>query len=224
MFDLPVNKGGLGLRSFADVAKCSFVASLVEECRRIWGGDRDFPNVSLLQELRQSILDLDLPIDVFGLEYSRPKGTIQHQLQVLLDAKRLEELKLRFPDREHLVWWENHCCDSSGAWLECIPKYSTFVVPSGRFRTALSYRFRMPAVQHIVGSVCKCSRTLDAFGHHLATGCRCGGERIATHDFLKHEVHQILKYCGKWAKVEERGVFYNTDPNSNLIKTRYHDS
>ena len=220
-FDVAIDKGGLGLRHFSDIAKCSFIASLMEEDRRSWRrGDisiQTAPHIPLFEQYRQCVNSLHLQDEVVNaLEYSKAKGSVQHQLQIIVDTMRFEELKLLVTDVEQRTWWENHFGDESGAWLNCIPKYANFQMPSGRFRTALRYRYRLKAVQHIPGSICKCNRPLDCFGHHLATGCNHGGERIATHDSIKFEVHKILQYAGKWSKVEDHGVFHNTNPDSKL--------
>ena len=52
---------------------------------------------------------------------------------------------------------------------------------------------------------------LDPFGHHLATGCCKGGRKILTHDIVKHEMGNILRYCGKHIKMEESGVFHHSN-------------
>ena len=62
---------------------------------------------------------------------------------------------------------------------------------------------------YVDGLHCSCSSKplLDELGHHLATGCCTGGHRYVTHDRVKHELNSILRYCGHWTKLEERGIF-----------------
>ena len=57
---------------------------------------------------------------------------------------------------------------------------------------------------------------LDSRGHHLASVCSYGGKRIATHDGMKYEFNNILRYCGLHTKMEERGAFQELDPNNNM--------
>jgi len=88
---------------------------------------------------------------------------------------------------------------------------------NGSFITALRYRYYMRNIYHVNGSKCNCGRSvpLDVYGHHLATCCNKGGERIQTHDGIVHELNSILGYCGLNSKLEVRNVFKELDINDN---------
>ncbi len=72
------------------------------------------------------------------------------------------------------------------------------------------------------GSTCICSKSrgppvLDPYGHHLTTGCSCGGYRHRLHDDIKYEVNGLIRYAGYRTKLEEAGILNQILPNSPIV-------
>ncbi len=80
------------------------------------------------------------------------------------------------------------------------------------FTDALRYRYMLKPVYHIDGTTCACGKILDQYGIHLATCCPIGSHRFKTHDSIKYEINNILRYCGLWTKVEDPEAFTAVDP------------
>ena len=125
---------------------------------------------------------------------------------------------MRVSDPAQFVWWQSQKNSETGKFLQVIPTFPKFKMSNNEFRLALKYRgyVRVPGI--IDGMKCCCKRhpAIDIRGHHLATACAVGGERFDTHNNLVGELNNILRYCGKRTKVEERRVFGAVDPNNNL--------
>ena len=221
IINLPLAKGGLGLRDLDDVAACSFIASMLQENFRSWRNGVDLLDLpsTLFQQLKELLVSLNLdPVMVFNLDSSfKARVHLQHQLQDIVDKNRFECLENLPMDETHKTHWKNHWSEDSAAWLTCIPKIPSFKMPPMTFRSALRYRLHIPASLHQAGIRCNCKsrKLLDPFGHHLATGCCKGGRKILTHDIVKYEVGNILRYCGKHIKIEESGVFHHTNSDDN---------
>ncbi len=86
-------------------------------------------------------------------------------------------------------------------WLEAIPYCPKFRIQSCEYRAALRLRMFLPMSKFAAGSTYICSKSrgppvLDPYGHHLTTGCSCGGYRHRLHDDIKYEVNGLIRYAG----------------------------
>ena len=144
---------------------------------------------------------------------------MQHQLYNILSSKRMESIKedLKRNDMHHLAWLVSQQSEEAGKWLEVLPMYQRLIMLPNVFRNALRYRLFMRIEGMVDGLRCNCinKTVIDARGHHLATGCGVEVHRKNTHDAMVHELDEILRYCGKWTRREERGVFQLINPNDN---------
>ncbi len=67
-------------------------------------------------------------------------------------------------------------------------------------------------MKFVTGSTCVCNgrrrsaQVLDPYGHHLTSGCSCGGFRHRLHDDVKYELNSVIRYAGFRSRVEESGV------------------
>ena len=92
-------------------------------------------------------------------------------------------------------------------WLTAKPCYRKVIMSNDQFTAALRYRYCLRPLNHFAGSKCICGKTLDEKGRHVATCCSHKSYRIDTHNYVVHEMNNILRYCGLWTKVEEKNIF-----------------
>jgi hypothetical protein len=234
LLNFSINSGGLGLHMTQEVSLCGFNASIQDfclssndvgvrlaDCLRSGIYDNPFADfaATALTKLKMGNSVAEAFESLLKLSYSYVKGSVQHQLEVAVVKDRKLELEhfLRTNQPQHLVWWENLQNPESGAWLKSIPKIPKFQMSNKDFSSALRYRCFFPISGINEGIRCNCANkpVVDKLGHHLATGCAIGGTRAKTHDGVVLELRDILRYCGLQTKVEERGLFRITNPNSN---------
>lgn len=82
----------------------------------------------------------------------------------------------------------------------------------------------LPMLNFVDGTMCVCNKNrgpprLDQYGHHLTTGCSCGGYRHRLHDEVKYEINGLLRYSGYRTKVEEFGVLNQFIANAPIVNT-----
>jgi len=61
---------------------------------------------------------------------------------------------------------------------------------------------------------CACGIFPDAYGHHLAGGCRTGKDRHETHDSLNYMLRGVAQYAGIHTIAEPLHVFANVDEHT----------
>jgi hypothetical protein len=148
------------------------------------------------------------------------RDSIQSKLTDIFARRQAEDYVAKItPDRVRHTWYVSLCNESSGKWLDSVPKYATFRMDNVNFRAALRFRLQLPAYQIPPGKTCNsCNRNvpIDLCGHHLATGCKNGGLRQQTHDAVKFELNSILRYCGLSTVLEERNLFRDSEKRPDI--------
>jgi hypothetical protein len=231
IFNLSAVKGGLDMRLYGEVSRSAYVASLLDY-NAVYGGFLDEVanaecNSRFVRRFRSAVCSLPSVnnlaegINVLrALKYSAGNGSVQHQIHLMIEEKRVTEMVRHLKERnpQQLVWWQSQQNPESGRFLATIPKFPKFKMTNKQFVLALRYRGYMRIAGVVDGMRCCCSRHpfIDVRCHHLATSCPFGGERNDTHNELVGELNGILRYCGLRTKVEERRVFGDIDIDNNL--------
>ena len=218
-----------------DISPCAYIASIFDYDMNIirkYALDMNIQN-TFINNIRTVLLtlkqwnSLENAVDGVGKLVRGPKGSIQHQLVHMQVLKRVEYLKtiLKNPAggmlsstmKKTLQWWIANMHEESGVWTDIKPIYKAFEMSNKEFQSAFCYKFYLRIEGIVDGVKCNCSRkpVLDLQGHHLATCCAKGGNRIATHNGIVQEINNILHFCGCWTKLEDYGVFKEHDPEDN---------
>jgi hypothetical protein len=106
-----------------------------------------------------------------------------------------------------------HFCSGKGArlWLVAKPSICSFCITHFIFTLVLC--FRLGLIQPLASSplTYKCGHKLQAFNTHLAQ-CPFGGQRIATHDTIQENGHNVWKerWYALTSKVSLQTNFYMT--------------
>ena len=113
------------------------------------------------------------------------------------------------------AWVTSLMSDVAGKWLTVVPKLDKYKFSNLEYITNLRFRLFMPAKNVCEGVRCSCKKrpVVDAYGHHLVTGCGVvDGFRHRIHDTMAHEFCSIASYCGLWVLREELGCFKLANP------------
>lgn len=244
-FDLPIDRGGLGLPLATYVANAAYVSSFVAFSQSFMGEEHQTREAVLYDDLDehqvpqiQGFISAAMHIRIPKPKDDPSDWSMQDQLRYILEMtngsrdsmqSRLTEIyadrhaqhfeKRLAADRIRHTWHVSLCNDSAGKWLDSIPKYATFRMDNANFQAALRFRLQLPAFQIPLGKTCNsCNRNvpIDTCGHHLANGCKVGGHRQQTHDAVKFELNSILRYCGLSTVVEERNLFRDSEKRPDI--------
>ena len=231
---LSIKEGGIGLLNHSLVGKAAYVASIVsfhQKYLRVLLGNA---NLSLIPQgsvvgqfllysksfcgtdkLCPSVYEL---LDLKGTKIKSLQGTLtdwlhQSDVETIHNSVKAESM--------HWFKWVRSLTKGDGAcgkWLEALPTYEKFRMTAIPYRICLRYRMYLPTVNFSNGSHCICKErpVLDAYGHHLASGCFIGGHGSNTHYNLVREVNNILHYGGHATKKEEKHLFVDTLPDHPL--------
>lgn len=180
---LPVNMGGLGIRSISSLALPCFLSSFASSKNLI----ETIISPSSLQ-ISDNLFREGLMIwhSLTGLTLSESQLCKQKSLdRPLLDlvARNLLESASTIKDKARLLAVSS--CES-GAWLNALPVSSIgTLLDNEAFRIAVGLRLGSPiCAKHY----CKCGFAIDEFGLH-GLSCRFSSGRLSRH----HEVNMLIK-------------------------------
>ena len=126
--NLPIHKGGLGLRNNYLTSRVAFAASILEENHRLWQASLDdllTHELKLFVEFGKALVTLGVGANVaYNLTYNPTKGSIQHQLQVIVDELEFTRIQsVCDANAEKAAWWRSIQGEEAGSWLSCLPTY-----------------------------------------------------------------------------------------------------
>jgi hypothetical protein len=233
IMQLSIQQGGIGMLNYKSVAHSAFTASLLQFANNPpnFGynivtsamqpnPDTDRPHIL---EFRRSLQFLEIndqqSFDDL-LTQTRNQQSVQHFLTCRAEDRRMQTIMGNLYPHQ-TAWLINLQNEHAGKWLEAIPKNIKFTFSPQDFRVLLKYRYMLQIAPSMAGCPCRCtaSSCWDAYGHHIATGCRLQGTRIGTHDNIVYELNSLLRYAGFRTKIEERNCFSATlvpGPNGNV--------
>ena len=156
--NLPVKKGGFGLRSMmqlADVAWISAMGQAIQYCSQFAGKDKPSKQVAKpLDECAARINDLigqcRLPgtgNDFWETYMKDPiHPGLQKELMELITDKKQEELRLEEAKRSKSdeARWRSISLEHTGLWITTTPSHQLYRVADGHFRTAARIRLGLP--------------------------------------------------------------------------------
>ncbi len=143
---------------------------------------------------------------------------LQHTYTQAINEIRCNATYEAIPDSKTKAWMISHRLPESNLWLDAIPKFASLIILTDAFMRALRFKLYLPQPHIAYGMQCNCPAhpQLDSLGHHLATGCSTGGTRQNTHDSIKRTISRILASLAIPNKLEEKGVFQETNPNCQM--------
>ena len=202
---LPVQKGGLGLRSAERHASAAYIGSRVQ-CESLcasldpgfsMGGTRDGPLEAAGVALRAELPDSD-PASDFRLT--------QKQLSGLLDDAHYKALR---NNPSSTVAFKAHLelvsQPGAGSWLHALPCQAVKTnIPPSLMAVALQRRLRCQLVQDPF--FCPfCSEVAGVFADHCLV-CPCNGDRTKRHNVLRNEAFFTLGGAGFQPELEKPGL------------------
>ena len=184
---LPITRGGLGMRSASNHASVAFLASWTNSVPLIL---QMIPSLELsplstvgaLEHLSK-VLEVEDAVSLESVD-----GISQKELSLRVDDKLYNELieaAETVRDKARLASVE---LPHAGDWLYVVPSPALGLqLRPPEFRVSVLYRLGMPIFQ--AGGACvACDRPSDVFGDH-AVGCASQGERIARHNHLRDALY-----------------------------------
>ena len=181
--NLPVKKGGFGLRSMmqlADVAWISAMGQAIQYCSQFAGKDK--PSKQVAKPLDECVARIN---DMIG--QCRLPGTgndfwetymkdpihpgLQKELMELITDKKQEELRLEEGKRSKSdeARWRSISLEHTGLWITTTPSHQLYRVADGHFRAAARIRLGLPPHDDI--RHCACGTSLHQLPQHFLS-CR----------------------------------------------------
>ena len=238
-FRLKPENGGHGVGFSEDVAIAAFVASNVEFFEAFNGARGNVTQVCgnlptmfldttcnhvIIQQVQQASalvheIDNSKSLEFISQMRSSFERSLQGQLTDCFSSNRLrsfkeEQLELQELDRvARIAWFEGQQGSEGNLWIECVPKSNNNMNHMSRkeFNAAMCLRYFL--LQPSIPTRCKCACGIfpDAYGHHLAGGCKTGKDRHETHDTLNYMLRGVVQYAGIHSIAEPLNVFANVD-------------
>ena len=184
---LPVDLGGLGIRSVATHSNAAFVTSCLQteplvakllgplSCRRDYR-----PAVSVLRNVCSGNTIKPLPQNL--------EGATQRMVSECLDVTRLIELETHATSPRRLAVVRSAGLPHAGDFLNAVPCPALGLRMEGRaFSLACKYRLGLPVYQ-ADGPCGACGKPSDKMGDHAIAACAIGGERNRRHDLLRDRI------------------------------------
>ena len=209
---LPVSKGGLGLRASSLHSAAAFLGSFratFELCQLVDPGfDPGDTDAGLgLQDALARLKDACLPqAPIRGVDLSDPVllGS-QKRLSAQVDACVFEKLA---QDHGSLASVPEHLALSAvpgaAAWLTAPPTQDDRRIDGPLMRVCIQRRLRMPIFSG--DDVCPlCGAPMDRFGDH-AMVCPCGGDRVVRHNSVRDQLFSEMRDGDVPADREKAGL------------------
>ena len=163
-------------------------------------------------------------LEVVSQMRSSFERSLQGQFTDCFSINRLRSFKedlleIQSPDKVARISWFEGQQDSDGnLWIEAIPKRHNHAnkMSKKEFNAAMCLKYFLPQPSIAAHCRCACGIFPDAYGHHLAGGCRTGKDRHETHDTLKYTLRGVAQYAGIHTIVEPLHVFANVDDHTGL--------
>jgi len=232
--NIPIEKGGLGLRSIEDISIASYIGSLND----LYRDSNDFDieeNIPHIADYVAAIACIPrIPDEVNAEEYftvpllqavidkRKEDETTQHLLTTILMNGRVVNVETSIKSNiGHYHWFKSLQNLQSGKWLETIPTNRKLTMLNDQFSTALRYRLYMSYEGWSSTLVCPCGNKrkeggmrkygdkvlVDRHGDHLATGCNLHNQRSIIHDSVVADIRGLLNYCGERTMREQKHLF-----------------
>lgn len=225
-----IKDGGLGLKDSVLTSNAAFVASVADcypELEKSCPGfmSLDIPFVRALRasldfisanasdsdsnQVNLSFQDvLAMPM-VPGNQSKR--GGLQYLLSQLMDDSIRKRFKLTLTPK-HLAWYNSVSSETSGSWLNVLPKNDTTTFEPDEFIALVSYRMSLRQPELCEGLRCDCTirgehPVIDDHGRHLVTGCKKQAMGIRLHHSIALTFKDLSQSAGFRAKTEEVGTF-----------------
>ena len=222
--------GGLGLKDSVLTSNAAFVASVADcypELEKSCPGfmSLDIPFVRALHASLDFIsatasdsgsnqVHLSFQ-DVLALPMApgnqSKRGGLQYLLSQLMDDSIRKRFKLSLTPK-HLAWYNSVSSETSGSWLNVLPKNDTTTFEPDEFIALVSYRLSLRQPEICEGLRCDCTirgehPVIDVHGRHLVTGCKKQGMGIRLHHSIALTFKDLSQSAGFRAKTEEVGTF-----------------
>jgi hypothetical protein len=206
---LPINMGGMGIRSAVCHAPAAYIASRSSTktlVSKITGGATlDDQMLDSLARLRQwsgrdnwlTLENVDVPLT-------------QHSLSQAIDSNLQEQLISSLSSAREKARFHSVSDSHSGDWLKVVPSPSLgLALSSAEFKFASLYRLGLPMYPES-SSCSSCQQTNDSMGDH-AVGCGGDRDRIARHDRLRDAIFNAAHSAALAPRMEVAGLI----PGSN---------
>ena len=243
-FRLKMDNGGHGIGFAEDVAVAAFVASNIEFFEAFNGARGNVADIcgnlpqmflditcghGIIRQVQQAAaliheVDNTKLLEVISQMRSSFERSLQGQLTDCFSINRLRSFKedlleIQSPDKVARISWFDNQQDSDGnLWIEAIPKRHNNAnkMSKKEFNAAMCFKYFLPQPSIATHCRCACGIFPDAYGHHLAGGCRTGKDRHETHDSLNYLVRGIAQYAGIHTIAEPLHVFANVDEHTGM--------
>ena len=203
---LPLDLGGLGIRSVSAHSQAAYVVSCLQTDRLVGqllgplGCRRDYrPAVGVLRELCSSNLIKPLPQNLSGVP--------QRMVSECIDLARLEGVVARSEPRHQAVI-RSAALPHTGDFLNAVPCPALGLRMEGRaFTYACKYRLGLPVYQTDKPACSACVREpSDRMGDHAIAACVATGDRIRRHDLLRDRIFDTASAAVLAPRKEVRGL------------------
>jgi hypothetical protein len=201
---LPVNLGGMSLRSATRHAPAAFLGSVCETRGLVLQMlKKALPPSHVTSAIRSlsdtcqrpewmSTTDIDFPLT-------------QKNLSRAVDAQVHRELLESSPSTRHKALALSTCVPHAGDWLDVVPSSTLGLhLMPWEFRSCALYYLGLPIYQEDA-SCPACGKPMDVFGDH-AVGCGGSNERITRHDLLRDALFAAAQTAALAPKKEVPGL------------------
>lgn len=226
---LPIEKGGLGLKDYADLGTAAYAASLHDN-NILFGDMKLFETTEFIPHVvdfvnavgeikREDGFHHTVDTLTEMLNKKENGETSQHVITNMLVKERAIKVEtLVKSNKGYHHWFKSIQNSQSGKWLESVPSNPKLTLSNEQFTTALRYRLYMHyegwssmlvcgCGKDRDGKICKTKIIVDRHGDHLATGCNLNNLRTTTHDSIVDTVRGLLNYTGYRTIKEQKRLF-----------------
>jgi hypothetical protein len=205
---LPVDMGGMGIRSALSHAPAAYIASRFSSCQlvsKIIGSDHEFNDDAETETTRTKLETL------MGKRL-QDVGTFpsQRSLSRQIDIRSQESFFASLSSERDKARFNSVSDPHSGDWLKVVPCHALgLALNSSDFKFASLYRLGLPLFPN--SSRCpSCQHENDFLGDH-AVGCGGDKDRIARHDRLRDAIFNAAQNAALAPQMEVSGLI----PGSN---------